>query len=130
MEPELQRLAVRHGIRPGTAEAVGPAAARLGTTPRMLRYAESLGLLAPARTPGGYRSYGGRDLLAFALAGELQAAYDVTPAALAFGLRVLAEPPVAERLRVLARLAGRGEGRADALDFEQGKARRLLRLAG
>jgi MerR family transcriptional regulator, copper efflux regulator len=131
MEPELHRLALRHGVRPGAAEAVGPAAARLGTTPRMLRYAESLGLLAPCRTPGGYRSYGERDLLAFALTRELEAEHGVTPAAVAFGLRALTEPGVAGRLRTLARLAGRdAPARAAALDFDQGKARRLLRLAG
>ncbi len=130
MEPELHHLALRHGIRPGVAEAVGPAAARLGTTPRMLRYAESLRLLAPRRTPGGYRSYGARDLLAFALAGEIGAEYAVTPAAVAFGLRTLMEPAVAGRLRTLARLTGRdAPARAAALDFDQGKARRLLRLA-
>jgi hypothetical protein len=131
MDADLRRLAARHGIEPGAVEAVGPAAVRLGTTPRMLRYAESIGLLAPARTAAGYRSYGERDLLAFALAGELGAAYRVTPAAVAFGLRVLAEPALAARLGTLAGLAARPDrSSAGMLDFEQEKARRLLRLAG
>src|SRR5919198_583775 len=64
MAIELERLAVQYGIRPDTTEVVGAAAARLGTTPRMLRYRESLGLLAPARTAGGYRTYDRRDPLA------------------------------------------------------------------
>jgi hypothetical protein len=56
----------------------------------------------------------------------------VTPAAVAFGLRVLAEPALAARLATLAGLADRRDGRsrAAALDFEQDRARRLLRLAG
>ena len=121
---------------------VGAAARQVGTSARMLRYAEQLGLVAPARTPGGYREYGERDLAAAAYALALQARHGVTPAALAFGLRVLEDHEVAGSLRHLARLRrgpgnpegvprsiGRGSGRATALDFETAKARRLLRLA-
>jgi MerR family transcriptional regulator, copper efflux regulator len=104
------------------------AARRLGTSARMLRYAEELGLVAPPRGPSGYRAYGEQDLLAAALALELQAAFGVTPAALAFGLRALEDPEVAGSLRRLARLRSGGEP-ATALDFETAKARRLLRLA-
>jgi MerR family transcriptional regulator, copper efflux regulator len=140
----LAQLAARHGIRPGLSERVGEAAARLGTSARMLRYAEDLGLTAPPRTAAGYRAYGERDLLAAALALELQARHRVTPAALAFGLRALADPGLAAELRQLGRLARqqprRGPGNPEgvprwtpplgALDFETHKARRLLRLAG
>ena len=109
---------------------VGDAARQVGTSARMLRYAEQLGLVAPARTAGGYRDYRERDLLAAAAALRLQARYRVTPAALAFGLRALQDPEVASSLRQLAGLA-RGDlpGPATALDFETAKARRLLRLA-
>ena len=123
---------------------VGDAARQVGTSARMLRYAEQLGLVAPARTAAGYRNYGERDLRAAAAALELQARYRTTPAALAFGLRVLVEPEVAGSLRRLARLVRgrRGPGNlggvprsvgspdpAAALDFDTAKARRLLRLA-
>ena len=121
---------------------VGDAARQVGTSARMLRYAEQLGLVAPARTAGGYRDYGERDLLAAAAALQLQARYRVTPAALAFGLRALHDPEVASSLRQLAGLArgrrgpgnpegcpGQAPGPATALDFETAKARRLLRLA-
>jgi MerR family transcriptional regulator, copper efflux regulator len=107
---------------------VGDAARQLGTSARMLRYAEQLGLVAPARTAGGYRDYGAPDLAAAAFALELQARHRVTPAALAFGLRVLEDPEVAGSLRRLALLRSGGEP-ASALDFETAKARRLLRLA-
>jgi MerR family transcriptional regulator, copper efflux regulator len=106
---------------------VGDAARQVGTSARMLRYAEQLGLVAPARTAGGYRDYGERDLAAATVTLELQERHGVTPAALAFGLRVLEDPEVAGSLRRLARL--RGPDRATALDFETAKARRLLRLA-
>jgi MerR family copper efflux transcriptional regulator len=107
---------------------VGDAARQVGTSARMLRYAEQLGLVAPVRTAGGYRDYGERDLAAAAFALELQARHRVTPAALAFGLRVLQDPEVAGSLRRLARLRGGAEP-GTALDFETAKARRLLRLA-
>ena len=106
---------------------VGDAARQVGTSARMLRYAEQLGLVAPARTAGGYRDYGERDLAAAAYALELQGRHRVTPAALAFGLRVLEDPEVAGSLRRLARL--RGSEPVTALDYETAKARRLLRLA-
>jgi MerR family transcriptional regulator, copper efflux regulator len=110
---------------------VGDAARQVGTSARMLRYAEQLGLVAPARTAGGYRDYGERDLAAAAMTLELQARYGVTPAALAFGLRALHDPGVASSLRELAGLRrGVGPpGPVTALDFETAKARRLLRLA-
>ena len=106
---------------------VGDAARQVGTSTRMLRYAEQLGLVAPARTAGGYRDYRERDLAAAAFALELQGRHGVTPAALAFGLRALEDPEVAGSLRRLARL--RDPDPATALDFETAKARRLLRLA-
>ena len=127
---DLARLATRHGIRPGTVEPVGAAAARLGTSPRMLRYRESLGLVNPRRSAGGYRLYGEDDLLAAALAGELEEAYTVPPAALAFALRALEDPEVAQHLHLLGRLARHHEARSiAALEFDQRKAERLLRPA-
>ena len=106
---------------------VGDAAREVGTSTRMLRYAEQLGLVAPPRTAAGYRDYGERDLRAAAAALELQGRYGVTPAAVAFGLRALEDPEVAGSLRQLARVGGPGP--VAALDFETAKARRLLRLA-
>lgn len=112
MATDLERLARRYGIRPGAAEVVGVAAARLGTTPRMLRYRESLGLVAPARTAGGYRTYGEHDLLAAAHAADLEERYGVPPAAVAFALRAVHEPEVREAIGVLGGLARRQRGGA------------------
>lgn len=123
------------------------AARRLGMTPRMLRYRESLGLLPPLRhaarravmrRPGGtaapptaglHRQFTEADLAAVALGVSLERRYDISPAALAFGIRVLADPRVRSDVADLGRRIGRVQAPpARALDFEQERAQRLLRL--
>ncbi len=154
---------------------ISEAARRLGTSARMLRYREDLGLLPQVRDPlpwlpgasvprgaagaargpagaargpagaaggpagaaagrgaggpGGpsHRQFSEADLRAVAAALELERRYDISPASLAFGLRVLAEPPVRAAVADLGRRLGRipaSPGRA--LDFEKERALRLL----
>ncbi|QKW39002.1 MerR family DNA-binding transcriptional regulator [Actinomadura sp. NAK00032] len=110
------------------------AARRLGTSPRMLRYREALGLLpatreaSAARSGGGHRRFGEAELRAVALALALEKRYDIGPAELAFGLRVLAEPQVQAHVRELGERIGRVSAPPTrALDFEKEKAMRLLR---
>jgi MerR family copper efflux transcriptional regulator len=123
----------------------------------MLRYRESLGLLPavrpPARRPSGRAITGGRpaggpagyaepghspghrrfsqlDLEAVALALAIEQRYDISPAALAFGLRVLADPAARAEVAELGRRIGRIQAPpARALDFEQERALRLLRIS-
>ena len=144
---------------------ISEAARRLGTSARILRYREDLGLLpqvrdplpwppgpavaapaaairgrphgpargsshgpshGPARGPS-HRQFSEPDLEAVAAALELERRYDISPASLAFGLRVLAEPPVRAAVADLGRRLGRipaTPGRA--LDFEKERALRLL----
>ena len=140
------------------------AARRLGTSARMLRYREDLGLLPQVRerragsaasgVPGafgvaGVAGGGGRgamsgtgaasgrgaahrvfteeDVEAVAAALELERRYDISPAALAFGVRVLAEPAVRASVADLGRRLGRIPAPASrALDFEKERALRLL----
>src|SRR5499427_10918973 len=117
------------------------AAQRLGTSPRMLRYRDLLGLLppvraataAPGRAPSGlprsHRRFGDDDLAAVAHALRIEQRYDISPAALAFGLKVLTEPGVRADVAELGRRLRRiSPPPARALDFEQERARRLLRL--
>lgn len=127
------------------------AARRLGTSPRMLRYRDSLGLLPVIREqhsrgrsePRGttsrpptaaatpHRQFSESDLNAVALALAIERRYDISPAALAFGLRVLAEPAVRADVAELSRRIGRVQPAAvRALDFEQERALRLLNMAG
>jgi MerR family transcriptional regulator, copper efflux regulator len=110
------------------------AARRLGTSPRMLRYRDSLGLLPGLRplaaSAAPHRQFGENDLDAAAFALALERRYDVTPAALAFGLRVLAEPAVRAEVAELGRRIGRIQApAARALDFEQERALRLLSMS-
>jgi MerR family transcriptional regulator, copper efflux regulator len=117
------------------------AAQRLGTSPRMLRYRDMLGLLPPVRAatpaarrgssglPRAHRRFGDDDLAAVAHALRIERRYDVSPAALAFGLRVLTEPGVRAEVAELGRRVGRiGPPPARALEFEKERALRLLRL--
>jgi MerR family transcriptional regulator, copper efflux regulator len=126
---------------------ISEAARRLGTSARMLRYREDLGLLPQVRDhralgpgPGSplwagssgprgpsHRQFGEADLEAVAAALELERRYDISPASLAFGLRVLAEPQVRAAVADLGRRLGRipaPVGRA--LDFEKERALRVL----
>ena len=141
------------------------AAQRLGTSPRMLRYRDMLGLLPPVRgaaqargrveaprdrtgaprdmavaprgragrAPGGlvraHRRFADEDLAAVAHALRIEQRYDISPAALAFGLKVLTEPGVRAEVAELGRRIGRiAPPPARALQFEQERALRLLRL--
>jgi hypothetical protein len=120
------------------------AARRLGTSPRMLRYRDSLGLLPPVREepagdgPAGergpsrsgghrHRHFGQAELEAVGAALRLEQRYDISPAALAFGLRVLADPAVRAAVTDLGRRAGRLPAPPErAVDFEKERALRLL----
>jgi hypothetical protein len=114
----------------------------------MLRYRDSLGLLPairdqrsqgrsePRGTPSRptaaapHRQFSEGDLNAVALALAIEHRYDITPAALAFGLRVLAEPAVRADVAELSRRIGRVQPAAvRALDFEQERALRLLNMS-
>jgi MerR family copper efflux transcriptional regulator len=106
------------------------AARRLGTSARMLRYREDLGLLPQVRerrAVATHRQFSSEDLEAVAAALELERRYDISPAALAFGVRVLAEPAVRASVADLGRRLGRIPAPASrALDFEKERALRLL----
>jgi hypothetical protein len=110
------------------------AAARLGMSPRMLRYREDLGLLPPLRDrPYGrghaHRQFTDEDLAAITAALAIERRFDITPAALAFGLRVLTDPAARAAVADLGRRTGHvpaGPGAGRALDFEKERALRAL----
>ncbi len=110
------------------------AAARLGMSARMLRYREDLGLLPPLRDrPYGrghaHRQFTEEDLAAITAALAIERRFDITPAALAFGLRVLTDPAARAAVADLGRRTGHvpaGPGAGRALDFEKERALRAL----
>ncbi|HET9893631.1 MAG TPA: MerR family DNA-binding transcriptional regulator [Streptosporangiaceae bacterium] len=114
------------------------AAEQLGITPRMLRYRESLGLLPAIRhrqrarsarklSAAGHRQFASADLDAVALGVAIERRYDISPAALAFGLRVLADPATRADVAELGRRIGRIRPlTAMAMDFEKERAARFL----
>ena len=110
------------------------ASRRLGISPRMLRYRETLGLLPVVRArraatghPAQHRQFGPADLDAVALGLAIEQRYDISPAALAFGLRVLTDPAARAQVAELGRRIGRIRPLpAMAMDFEKERALRLL----
>ena len=79
---------------------------------------------------GRHRQFGEDDLATVSLALEIEQRYNISPAALAFGLRVLTEPGVRAEVAELARRIGRIRPLpARALEFEKERALRLLNLA-
>jgi hypothetical protein len=102
----------------------------------MLRYRDLLGLLPAVRQPPaggpagpGHRRFTGADLAAVSLALDIERRHDISPAALAFGLRVLTEPGVRAEVAELGRRTGRiPSPPARALEFEKERALRLLGL--
>jgi len=107
------------------------AARKLGTTPRMLRYREALGLLPRSRSGGTtQRQYDERDLAAVQLAVDLERRYDVTPAALAFALKAFAEPSVAADVRNLGYRTGRLTTPPTQSQIDRDRALRWLGRSG
>ncbi len=124
---------------------ISAAAQQLGTSPRMLRYREILGLLPPVREPAtrwrpagsrrpargpAHRQFSPDDLAAVALGLDIERRLDISPAELAFGLRVLSDPRVRAEVAELGRRIGRIPAPpGQALDFEKERALRLLNMA-
>ena len=107
--------------------AIGEAAERTGWSARMLRYLESAGLVVPARTAGGYRLYGLRELNQLRSLRDLREHYGVALDELAFAARLRREPTL--RAAVDTWLAGSTPAAAnlvDWVDWEQRKHERLL----
>jgi len=83
----------------------------------------------PSEFPRGHRQFDDDDLAAVAHALRIERRYDVSPASLAFGLKVLTEPGVRAEVAELGRRVGRiGPRPAQALEFEKERALRLLHL--
>ena len=100
---------------------VGEAATHTGWSPRMLRYLERAGLVAPRRTAAGYRRYGLLELNQLRSLRELRRRFHVELTDVLFAARLRREPEL--RNAVNTWLAGT---ELAALDWEQRKHERLL----
>lgn len=101
---------------------VSEAAERAGWSPRMLRYLERLGLVAPRRTSAGYRLYGLRELNQLRSLAELRQRFDLEITDLVFSARLRREPEL--RKAVDSWLAGADD--VAWVEWEQRKQERLL----
>lgn len=116
---------------------IAEAAATTGWSPRMLRYLEQVGLVAPKRSEGGFRLYGPAQVERLRSLKDLVTSYDIGPAEIAFAARMRTQPalgravqdwlssgPVRIEPAHPARPAESPD--ADWLRFEQEKHERLL----
>jgi MerR family transcriptional regulator, copper efflux regulator len=103
---------------------VGAAAQATGWSARMLRYLEQARLVAPTRSPAGYRLYGLRELNQLRSLRQLRRRFGVELTDLAFAARLRRDPEL--RGAVDTWLAGADVRAGDWVDWEQRKHERLL----
>ena len=114
------------------ALTIHEAAGTTGWSPRMLRYVERIGLVAPRRSSAGYRLYGPEELQRLRTLRELLERFDVGLGEIGFALRLRRESEL--RDAVEAWFEAQPERPADVtaadwLRFEQEKHQRLLAAA-
>jgi MerR family transcriptional regulator, copper efflux regulator len=118
------------GLGRQTAPGDAPHPASAGASHPATAGASHPAMPTASRPAPAHRRFGEEDLAAVSLALGIEQRYDISPAALAFGLRVLTEPGVRADVAELARRIGRiGPLPARALEFEKERALRLLSLA-
>jgi MerR family transcriptional regulator, copper efflux regulator len=102
---------------------VGAAARETGWSARMLRYLEDQGLVIPARTASGYRTYGLPELNRLRLLLDLRRRFGIELSDLAFARRLRRDAEL--RSAVDAWLAA-GDDSSSWVEWEQRKQERLL----
>jgi MerR family transcriptional regulator, copper efflux regulator len=102
---------------------VGAAARETGWSARMLRYLEDQGLVVPARTASGYRTYGLPELNRLRLLLDLRRRFRIELSDLAFARRLRRDAEL--RSAVDAWLAA-GDDSSSWVEWEQRKQERLL----
>ena len=111
------------------ALTINEAAATTGWSPRMLRYVEQAGLVAPSRSTSGYRLFGAAQLQRLRTLKELLSRFDVGLSDVAFAARMESDAQLREAVASwLASEAKRPEdvNAEDWLRFEQDKHEKLL----
>jgi MerR family transcriptional regulator, copper efflux regulator len=111
---------------------INEAARVTGWSPRMLRYVEQAGLIAPERSPSGYRLYGAAQLQRLRTLKELLVRFDVGLSDVAFAARLARSAELRDAVQGwLEAQPHRPEGvpADDWLRFEQEKHQKLLAVA-
>ena len=109
---------------------INEAAQTTGWSPRMLRYVEQAGLIAPQRSASGYRLYGPEQLQRLRTLKELLARFDLGLSDVAFAARLAASEELRGAVQGwLEEQPRRPDDVAadDWLRFEQEKHQRLLK---
>jgi MerR family transcriptional regulator, copper efflux regulator len=111
------------------ALTIQEAAATTGWSPRMLRYVERVGLVAPRRSSSGYRLYGAEELQRLRTLRELLERFDVGLGEMGFALRLRHDGELRAAVQAWFEAEPQRPGdvsAADWLRFEQEKHQRLL----
>ena len=114
------------------ALTINEAAATAGWSPRMLRYLEGLGLVAPPRSSSGYRLYGPAELQRLRTLRELLAEHELSLTDVGFALRLRREPAVRAAVQAWLEAEPRRPEHVpgtDWLRWEQEKHQKLLAAA-
>jgi MerR family copper efflux transcriptional regulator len=114
------------------ALTIHEAAQTTGWSPRMLRYVERIGLVAPARSDGGYRLYGAAELQRLRTLRELLERFGVGLAEVGFAGRLRRDPDLRGAVDAWFEAEARRPDHVPASDWlrwEQDKHERLLAAA-
>jgi MerR family transcriptional regulator, copper efflux regulator len=116
----------------GDALTIHEAAETTGWSPRMLRYLERSGLVAPARSASGYRLYGAAELQRLRTLRELLERFELNPSDITFALRLERDAALRQAVEDWLADEPRRPEHVDAADWlrwEQGKHEKLLAAA-
>jgi len=111
------------------ALTIHEAAETTGWSPRMLRYVERSGLVAPERSSSGYRLYGPAELQRLRTLRELLERFEVGLSEIGFALRMRRDPDLRVAIEAWFEAEPRRPEHVDAADWlrwEQEKHQRLL----
>ena len=114
------------------ALTIHEAAETTGWSPRMLRYVERTGLVAPPRSASGYRLYGPGELQRLRTLKELLKGFDIGLSDVAFASRIAHDGELRQAVQSWLEAQPRRPehvGPEDWLRFEQDKHQRLLAAA-
>ena len=114
------------------ALTIHEAAQTTGWSPRMLRYVERAGLVAPPRSASGYRLYGPGELQRLRTLKELLKGFELGLSDVAFASRLESDPGLREAVQAWLRETPQRPEHVDAADwlrFEQDKHEKLLAAA-